>query len=191
MLSRNENCPLQYFLDGEGKCSFSHKLPKFIKKYGNTSELDMGLCMTVTNSSLVVSQCPYLPVNTHNFSQYHSIYQVLPNQLDQVNNSLCDPLNRKGFLCSECKENYGLAAYRYYGLMCVKCSNSAWKWISYILLLFIPPTLFFLMFLILNINVHSGRLTGSIYFSHIIVATSFFFPSLIILPQSLFGYWPL
>ena len=121
----NDNCPLQYFLDGEGKCSFSHKLPKFITKYGNTSELDMGLCMTVTNSSLVVSQCPYLPVNIHNLSQYHSIYQVLPNQFDQMNNSLCAPFNRKGFLCSECKENYGLAAYRYYGLVCVKCSSSA------------------------------------------------------------------
>ena len=189
--SENDNCPLQYFLDGEGKCSFSHKLPKFIKKYGNTSELDMGLCMTVTNSSLVVSQCPYLPVNMHNLSQYHSIYQVLPNQFDQVNNSLCAPFNRKGFLCSECKENYGLAAYRYYGLVCVKCSSSAGKWISYILLLFTPPTISFFAFLILNINVHSGRLTGSIYFSHIIVATSFFFPSLIILPQSLFGYWPM
>ena len=127
----------------------------------------------------------------HNLSQYHSIYQVRPNQFDQVNNSLCAPFNRKGFLCSECKDNYGLAAYRYYGLMCVKCSSSAVKWISYILLLFTPPIISFFAFLILNINVHSGRLTGSIYFSHIIVATSFFFPSLIILPQSLFGYWPM
>ena len=188
--STNYSCPPWYILDGEGKCSFSHKLPQIVKQYGNTSELEMGFCMTVTNSSLVVSQCPYLPVNTHNLSQYHTIYQVLPNQLDQVNNSLCDPLNRKGFLCSECKENYGLAAYRYYGLMCVKCSNLAVKWIGFILLLFIPPTIFFLMFLILNVNVHSGRFTGFIFFSHTFVTTNFFFPSQIILSQSLFGYWP-
>ena len=189
-VSSSSNCPLWYFHDdGEGKCSFP--LKHIIKQYGNTSELDMGLCLTVTNSSLVVAECLYLPVSTHNFSQYHSIYQVLPNQLDQVNNSLCDPLNRKGFLCSECKDNYGLAAYRYYGFMCVKCSNSAVKWIGFILLLLTPPTIFFLLILILDINVHSGRLTGFIYFSHTIITTTFFFPFLILIPQTLFGYWPL
>ena len=188
---RRIGCPPWYFLDNEGKCSFSDKLPQMVQQYKNTSELQMGICMTVTNSSQAIAQCPYLPVNTHNFSQYHSIHQVLPSQLDQVNNSLCAPFNRKGFLCSECKENYGLAAYHYYGLMCVKCSNSVWKWIGFILLLFTPPTLFFLVFLILNINFHSGRLTGFIFFSHTIITTTFFIPSLIILPQSLFGYWPL
>ena len=187
---KDYSCPPWYILNGDGKCSFSHKLPQIVRQYGNTSELEMGFCMTVTNSSLVVAQCPYLPVNTHNLSQYHSIYQVLPTQLDQINNSLCAPFNRKGFLCSECEENYGLAAYRYYGLMCVKCSNLAVNWISFILLLFTPPTLFFLAFLFLNINLHSGRLTGFIFFSHAITTTTFFFPTLFLLPQSLFGYWP-
>ena len=162
--SRNYSCPPWYFLDGEGKCSFSHELPQIVKQFGNTSELEMGFCMTVANSSLVVAQCPYLPVNTYNFSQYHSTYQVLPNQIDQVNNSLCGPYNRKCLLCSKCKANYGLAAYRYYGFECVKCSTSVWKWIGFILLLFTPPTIFFLAFLILNFNVHSGRLTGFIFF---------------------------
>ena len=67
-------CPPWYFLDDEGKCSFSDKLPQMVQQYKNTSELQMGICMTVTNSSQVVSQCPYLPVNMHNLSQYHSIY---------------------------------------------------------------------------------------------------------------------
>ena len=79
--STNYSCPPWYILDGEGKCSFSHELPQIVKQYGNTSELQMGFCIMLTNSSQIVSQCPYLPVNTHNLSQYHSIYQVLPNQL--------------------------------------------------------------------------------------------------------------
>ena len=188
--SRNYSCPPWYFLDSEGKCSFSHELPQIVKQFGNTSELEMGFCMTVANSSLVVSQCPYLPVNTYNFSQYHSTYRVMPNQIDQENNSMCGTYNRKGFLCSKCKENYGLAAYRYYGLMCVKCSNSAVKWIGFILLLVTPSTILFFVFLILKINVHSGRLTGFIFFSHTIITTTFFFPAVILLPQSLFGSSP-
>ena len=185
----NYSCPPWYFIDGEGKCSFSYKLPQIVMQCSNTSGLQIGFCMTVTNSSQVVSQCPYLPEKIQNISQYHSIYQVLPDQLDQVNKSLCDLFNRKGFLCSECKENYGLAVSRYYGLICVKCSSSARKWIGFILLLFAPPTIFFLAFLILNINVHSGRFTGFIFFTHI--TTTFLFPAQIVLPQIFFGYWPI
>ena len=140
--------------------------------------------------SQVLAESPYIPMND-NFSQYHSIYQVLPSTLDEVNDSMCAPFNREGFPCSKCKESYGLAAYRYYGLLCVKCNSSPWKWIGYILLLFIPQTAFFLTFMVLRINVHSGRLTGFIYFAHTIITTTFFFPSLISLPQSLFGYWPM
>ena len=185
----NYSCPPWYFIDGEDKCSFSYKLPQIVMQYGNTSGLQIGFCMTVTNSSQVVSQCPYLPEKTHNISQYHSIYQMLPDQLDQVNKSFCDLFNRKGFLCSECKENYGLAVSRYYGLICVKCSSSAGKWIGFILLLFAPPTIFFLAFLILNINVHSGRFTGFIFFTHI--TAIFLFPAQIVLSQIFFGYWPI
>ena len=188
--SRKVSCPPWYFSGGENKCSFSHQLPQIVNQYGNTSELEIGFCITLTNSSLVVAQCPYIPT-THNVSQFHSIYQVLPQQLDQFNDIVCSIFNRKGFLCSECKDNYGLAAYRYYGLMCVKCSSSTLNWIGYILLLFIPPTIFFLFFLIIDVNIHSGKLTGFIYFAHTIITTSFFFPSLITLPQSLFGYWPM
>ena len=192
MDSRNESCPPWYYHDDEDKCSFSHQLPQIVNQYGNTSELEMGYCMTQseTNSSLVVSQCPYIP-STHTFSQYHSIYQVLPKQLDQVNDSLCAAFNRKGFLCSECKENYGLAAYRYYGLMCVKCSGSAWNWVAYILLLFVPPTILFVVLLIANINIHSGALSGFIYVAHSVTITTFFYPAFITLCQSLFGYWPM
>ena len=139
----------------------------------------------------MLAQSPYIPMSDSNLSQYHSIYQVLPSTLDEVNDSMCAPFNRKGFLCSKCRESYGLAAYRYYGLLCVKCNSSPWKWIGYILLLFIPQTIFFLTFMVLRINVHSGSLTGFIYFAHTIITTTFFFPSLISLPQRLFGYWPM
>ena len=94
MDSRNGSCPPWYYRDDEDKCSFSHQLPQIVNQYGNTSELEMGYCMTRTNSSLVVTGCPYTP-NAHNLSQYHSIYQVLPKQLDQVNDSLCAALKQE------------------------------------------------------------------------------------------------
>ena len=184
-------CPPWYSQNADGECSFIHQLPQIVCQYGNSSELEMGFCMTVTNTSIVVGQCPYIPVSRNIGHLYHNIYQVLPTDVDQVNSSLCAPYNRRGFLCSECKEGHGLAAYRYYGLMCVKCSNLPLQLIFYIILLFVPPTVSFFLFFLLKTNVHSGDLTGFIFFSHTITTTTFFFPNLLILPQSLLGYWPM
>jgi hypothetical protein len=191
--SRNETtCPPWYTPDpADDECSFVHQLPQIVRQYGNSSELEMGFCMTVTNASIVVAQCPYIPVSNNIRHLYHNIYRVLPTDLDEVNSSLCALYNRRGYLCSECKEGHGLAAYRYYGLMCVKCSHPALMVTAYIILLFVPPTFSFFLFFLFKTNIHSGYLTSFIFFSHTIVTTMFFFPHLLILPQSLFGYWPL
>ena len=184
------NCP-PWFSDHQGKCCFNHNLPHIVKQFGNTSELLIGVCMTVTSTSVVLAQCPYIPASIrNNFSQYHSIYKPLPQQLDQVNSSLCSQFNRRGFLCNECEEGYGLAAYKYYGLICVECSSSFINVIGYIILLFVPPTIVFVVFLALNVNIHSGKLTGFIYISHTIFTTAFFYPIIIILFEEICGYWP-
>ena len=184
-------CPPWYHHDGDGECTFVHQLPQIVRQYGNSSELEMGFCMTVTNTSIVVAQCPYIPVGHNIHHLYHNIYRVLPSHLDEVNSSLCAPYNRRGFLCSQCKEGHGLAAYRYYGLMCVQCShNTALMLIVYLALLFVPPTISFLLFFLLKTNIHSGDVTGLIFFAHTITTTIFFSPYLLILPNSLFGYWP-
>ena len=187
----DEGCPPWYTPDGDGECTFVHQLPQIVRQYGNSSELEMGFCMTVTNTSIVVAQCPYIPVGHNIRHLYHNIYRVLPSHLDEVNSSLCALYNRRGFLCSQCKEGHGLAAYRYYGLMCVQCShNTALMLIAYLALLFVPPTIFFFSFLLLKINVHSGNLNGFIHFSQLVMSTVFFFPQVLALLQSQFGYWP-
>ena len=40
-------------------------------------------------------------------------------------------------------------------IICVKCSGSVWNWVAYILLLFVPPTILFVVLLIINVNSHS------------------------------------
>ena len=188
MASTNGSCPPWYVPDSE-KCSYSHKLPQILKQYQQSAELQIGYCITVTNSGQVVSQCPYTQ-QRFNSSDLHSIYRVLPRELDEVNETMCSAFNRKGFLCSECQDGYGLAVYRYYGLMCVKCSHSGWGWLWYILLEIIPSTLFFLVMIIFRVNVNSGSLTAFVFLSNTIINTLYFYPSLMMIPQHVAGYWP-
>ena len=85
--STNDSCPPWYVPD-QGKCFYSHKLQQTLNQYQQSAELQIGYCMTVTNSGQVVSQCPYTQ-QTFNSSDLHSIYQVLPPELDEENETLC------------------------------------------------------------------------------------------------------
>ena len=102
---------------------------------------------------------------------------------------MCSAFSRKGFLCSECQDGYGLAVYRYCGPMCVKCSHSGWKWLWYYLVEIIPSTILFLVMIVFRVNVKSGSLTGFVFLSNVIINTVYFNPSLIILAQHLAGHW--
>ena len=138
----NCSCPPWYVLE-RGEYSYSNQLSQILNQYQKTAELQLGYCMTVTHDGKVVSRCPYIQ-QTYNSSETHSIYRILPDYLDEVNETLCSAFNRKGYLCSECQDGYGLAVYQYYGLMCVKCGGSGWwRWFVYLLLELIPSTLFF------------------------------------------------
>ena len=182
------SCPPWYVLE-RGECSYSNRLPQILNQYEKTAELQLGYCITVTHEGQVVSRCPYLQ-QTLNFNATHSIYRILPDDLNEVNETLCSAFNRKGFLCSECQVDYGLAVYQFYGLMCVKCASSGWsRWFVYLLLELVPSTVFFLIVITFRVNINSGSLTAFVFFSNNIITTNFLYPVLIMLPQLYLGKW--
>ena len=48
-------------------------------------------------------------------------YVLLPRNLSRLNEYMCGPLNRKGYLCKDCVNGYGLA------ITTVRCSNKCFK----------------------------------------------------------------
>ena len=75
----DEGCPPWYTPDSDGECTFVHQLPQIVGQYGNSSELQMGFCMTVTNTSTVVAQCPYIATSGAQHSP--PLPQYLPSPL--------------------------------------------------------------------------------------------------------------
>ena len=71
--STNGSCPPWYVPD-QGKCSYSHKLPQILNQYQQSAELQVGYCMTVTNSGQVVS--PFLYNNRHSI-----LLEMIPSTL--------------------------------------------------------------------------------------------------------------
>ena len=76
----------------------------------------------------------------------------------------CNSTNRNVYFCADCKKDYGIAVYRYYGLPCAPCHDYG---IALCLLLEVGfSTLFFIFIFAARINVNSGKWIGFIFYCH-------------------------
>ena len=129
--------------------------------------LQFGYCMTYKegNGTFLV-ECPYFDYNAFNVS--NSEYIQLPEHLSELNGSMCDPLNRRGRICSQCKERYA-PAINSFTYACVKCSDKWYNIILYLLVEFIPVTLFFFAILVFRVRLTSAPMTCFIMYSQLMV----------------------
>ena len=171
--------------------------------------LRIGYCTTYTESEkFFIVKCPYFEVKkyTHSLSRNNPQYIILPNNLSQLNNFMCGPMNKKGFLCSECIDGFSPSFTSPDYMLCSNCTTSRYYGVPlYLLIEFVPITLFYLMFLLLQINVTSSPMTCYVFYSQLImiVATpsgknellqhSIYFSQnkIVIVAYTLYGMWNL
>ena len=131
------------------------------------TQLQFGYCMTYEeDNGTFLAQCPYFAFLVFNITK--SEYIQLPDHISQLNNSMCDPLNRKGRVCSECKEGYAIAINSY-NYKCVECSEEWYGILYYLLMQFIPITVFYIVILVFRISMTSAPMTCFIMYSQMIV----------------------
>ena len=111
-------------------------------------------------SSLVTVKCP---------SQYCNkldtqFLRQLPNAANDrtMDHMICGPQNRTGELCGNCTGDHGVAInVRAFQFSCIHCSDTKYSWLIYVSSEFVPLTVFFIVILFFDINIHSG-VTSSI-----------------------------
>ena len=165
-----EDCPPWFYFDqNTGTC-------KCLAFYGarcfdNKAYLSASFCATFDTETDILSlgKCPY---HGFNFSKHDQHWYIqLPDNVSELNDYMCEPLNRKGRLCSECKDGYGLSTtsvgFQYFE--CSKCAG-AWYGIPLFLLLEIfPLTVLYLVILLFQINITSGSITCFIFYCQLVV----------------------
>ena len=118
-------------------------------------------------SCLWVSQCP-----PGFCKSARSEFIVLPEQ--GLNEHICGPQNRHGILCGECKTGYGpsLNSETY---DCVPCdldhNHLAQRITYYILSLYVPLFLLFLVLIVFNVRLTTGPANAFILYSQVISST--------------------
>ena len=91
---------------------------------------------------------------------------TLPSNVSELNNFMCGSFNREDQLCGACKEGYGPALLTDYD--CAKCSSQNYSWALYLLLQFLPITVFYLIIVMFQVSATSGPLNVFIFSAQII-----------------------
>ena len=79
---------------------------------------------------------------------------ALPPNVSELNNFMCGGFNREGQLCGACKKGYGPALFT--DFKCAKCSSQNYGWALYLLLQFLPITVFYLIIVMFQVSATSG-----------------------------------
>ena len=127
--------------------------------------LELGHCMTynIDINTLALEKCPYFDTGGHNimmvlYNIVTSLNIKIPENLSELNDFMCGPLNRTGFLCKDCIDGFGVS-YTSLDYQCYNCSNVWYGIPLYLVIEFLPATIFYLIILISNIRVTSAPLT--------------------------------
>ena len=161
------------------------------------SSLGYNYCMTYDEESgtSTVSYCPYFTLKGHNISRPGLIN--LPDNISELNEYMCGPMNRKGIVCSECIDGYGPSVTSL-KFQCSTC-NSVWYGVLiYLLTEIVPVTIFFITLLLFQLNLTTAPMIGFIFNCNYIILLTNIHPILSNEAQTyrkvislLYGIWTL
>ena len=158
-------CPTWY-TNITGHCECGATIGERIKCHTDEERVDIraGYCMTFDYKmkSALSGSCPYGYIHSN---MTNRVYAALPKDPTQLNETTCGPYYREGLLCAHCIEGFGPAIY-ISDLACVNCSDISRgsAIILYLVLEFVPITLFYFVVVILHLNITSGPMLGYIIF---------------------------
>ena len=172
----NSNLPIQrcspwnYYEEDRQKCQcFSHVICS-----DNEAYLKTGYCATFDDHTGVffLALCPYFQSDGFNLTKFdkHLWYIPLPENASELNDYLCGTMDRRGRVCSKCKDGFGPAVMPVgFQIQCSKCIGVWYGIPLYLFLELFPITIFYFILLIFQINITSAPMTGYIMYSQIIV----------------------
>ncbi len=152
------SCIQTWFVIREGStsCEPGYDIRNTVRYKNKTGEvlLDGFSCMTFDEKDNItyVGSCPS---NSLEITLENNLETVVPHNVSDLNDAMCSAYNRTGLLCSHCEEDLGPAVLSIFSI-CLKCHKYGWAF--FILLTFVPTTLFSFVIILFRINIMSPNL---------------------------------
>ena len=124
---------------------------------------------TTENGSLLLAYCA--PGNCFFNTSGDSLW-IPHNMTHMVNEFLCNQTNRMGILCAQCQPGFG-HAINSDTFECVSCTSQSSKvnWFYYILSVYLPLLVVFLIIILFNIHLTTGPANAFIIYAQAITTT--------------------
>ena len=107
----------------------------------------------------------------HNYSIItNRVYTLMPSDSRDLNEAVCAPNNREGFLCEDCVPGYGPTAY---SPKCMDCrKRSTLSAIAIFLTLKLTPiTVMFILLMMFRVNITQGPIFGYVLYCQVHIIT--------------------
>ena len=136
---------------------------------GNYLTVFLGHCLTYDESkeAFFLGTCPYN-------SKYVEL--VAPQNLSELESVMCKPYKRRGRLCEECMEGYGISVGR--SMHCKKCASTALEMLKYLSIQVLPSTVTFLAIMVFNIKLSKSPLNSFVLYSQVVFSVIYYDPKL-------------
>ena len=166
-IEATSNCHLWFYYNTTTKrCEcFPHpynKVKLICTETDSEALLNFGYCMTYNNKDGTISIGQRASFMVHNRNVSERNYLRLPKNVSELNDYMCTPMNRKGLVCSECIDGFGPSVFSY-GFQCTNCTDSWYEIPVYLLLEFVPITVFYLFILAFQISVTMAPMASFVF----------------------------
>ena len=114
-------------------------------------------------SSIVVASCPY--------NQEKTKVELSALRDDQLEENVCKQYNRRGFLCSQCLDGFGVSVNTY-SYKCVKCQRrDRYNWALFLLIELGPITIVCFLVILFGVSVSASSMNAFVFFSQVVSIT--------------------
>ena len=142
----NSSCVCGDSIDGAITCYSDESMVRLLSCH----------CMTYSDNGkeIVVGTCPYFCENYVHVAIYE--YTNLSTFCSLENHQ-----NRQGQMCGQCLDDHSPSPYSY-TLACAYCSDYKYNWIKYLLMAYLPLTVFYLIVVVFKVNALSPSMNAFI-----------------------------
>ena len=169
---QERSCPLLFHYNNETrqcKClSGLFGISNSVMYDNDRVHLKCSFCLTYSEEkdTLSASFCPYFELSGHSTSVPGFI--SLPQNISELNDYMCGPMNRKEIVCSECIDGYGPSVTSI-KFRCSDCSNAWYGIPHYLLLELVPVNIFYFIVLIFQVDITSAPMVSFIFYSNSVI----------------------
>ena len=199
----DSECPPWFFYDASTKtckCYSSPSTDHIVRCTEKEALLKLGYCMTYEDENgFHVGLCDNIKISSLNMTQGN--YIRLPSNVSDLNDYMCGPTNRKGRMCGQCIDGFGLAVFSV-EYICTNCTGAWYGVPLYLFMDFVPITIFYFIVMFFHINVTSAPMVAFVFYSQLSVSafsmvsnklifnttTTYFFLKILV---SFYGIWNL